>query len=514
MHKFIKTVAIVTVFSVFEKFLGFLYRIYLSKTIGEEGLGIYSVALSVFALLLTLSSSGTPITVSRLMTKYYAENEKEKAKKVISAGLIFTFLISLLISVVFFIFRDYFSFLFSDERCFSIFLTVLFVLSFNATYSVFRGVFWGNKDFLSYSIIELLEEICMIIVGVFLINNSVSVFDGTKRASIAVLVSYLFSFSLATALFYIRGGRLVNPKGQFKPLLTSALPITAMRTVNSLAISLVSIILPLRLVSAGYTNSEALSSFGAAFGGAIPILFIPTTLIGSFTLVLVPEIAENYYKKNYKTLSTDIEKAIKFASVLTFLFIPIFTVCGEEIGVLVFSSVACGKYLTYSSFIMIFMSLSSLSTSILNSIGKETKTLIFFIISSCFMLLSIYFLPKYLGIYALLVGFAFIYVLTTVLNLILLNKNCAVKPKYLKYLFTCLIITLPTLVFGFLTEKVLLPILGNFLTLLFSAMLMGVFFLCLAFILDLFNFDFLYEKFPFLKKIKLKRKKLKSELSN
>ena len=109
MRKFFKTVAIVTVFSICEKFLGFLYRIYLSRTIGAEGVGLYQVALSVFALLLTICASGTPITVSRLMTKYRAEGKTLKAEKVISAGLSFTLLLVLPVCAVFFLFTDYFS---------------------------------------------------------------------------------------------------------------------------------------------------------------------------------------------------------------------------------------------------------------------------------------------------------------------------------------------------------------------------------------------------------------------
>ena len=81
MNRFFKTVAIVTLFSFCEKLLGFLYRIFLSHTIGAEGIGIFQVALSVYGLILTATCSGTPVTVSRLMTKYKAENKPEKIKE-------------------------------------------------------------------------------------------------------------------------------------------------------------------------------------------------------------------------------------------------------------------------------------------------------------------------------------------------------------------------------------------------------------------------------------------------
>ena len=475
MRKFFKTVAIVTVFSVSEKFLGFLYRIFLSRTIGSEGIGLYQVALSVFALLLTVCSSGTPITVSRLMTKYRAENHLEKVNKVITAGIFITLCLALPIFTVFFIFAPKMTFLFADPRCIEIFKVVLPGLIFTSVYSVLRGVFWGDKDFLPYSVIELLEEVCMIVVGIILISLSSGIYEGAFSAGVAVLVSYIFSFTLAVLVFFLRKHKLKNPRAEFKPLLVSAAPITAMRTANSLAVSLVSIILPMRLISAGFSKAQAMSAFGAAAGQAIPLLFIPTTLIGSFTLVLVPEISENFYKKKSFYLKRDIEKAIKFSVFLTCLFIPVFFVCGSEIGVLVFNGHECGTYLTASAFLMLFMSLSSITTSILNSIGLEHKTLIYYIISGVFMLLSIWFLPSVIGIYSLLVGFTFIYGLTTLLNLILLHKNCKEQPKYLKFLSCSTLIIIPTVIFGLMLERLFLPIFGTFLTFFCCSISMVIF---------------------------------------
>ncbi len=507
MQGFFKTVAIVTVFSICEKFLGFLYRIYLSHTIGAEGIGLYQVALSVFALILTLTVSGTPITVSRLMTKYTAENQPERVKKIITAGLSFTLLIVVPVCVIVFTLSGHLNFLFADERCLKIFRVLLPGLIFTSIYSVMRGVFWGSKDFLPYSIIELLEEICMIIVGIILISMSTSVEQGAFGAGLAVLISYIFSFTLATIVFFLRKNKFSNPKSEFKPLLQSALPITAMRSASSLAVSLVSVVLPLRLIAAGFTESGAMTAFGSAMGQAIPILFIPTTLIGSFTLVLVPEISENYYKKREYYLKRDVEKALKFTTFLTCLFIPVFFVCGKEIGLIVFNNTECGEYLTASAFLMLFMSLSNITTSMLNSMGLENKTLIYFIVGSAFMLLSIWFLPSVFGIYSLLIGFTFVYGLTTVLNLVLLHRHCPQKPKYLKFTAWSVLFLLPTVALGLMLEKMLLPVLGIFTCFIACAGAMIIFNALLYVGFNLVSFDLIKTKiFGAIKSKKVKSK--------
>ena len=52
----------------------------------EKGLTADQIALSVFAVLITAASSGIPLTVSRLITKYRAKNNKKAQQSVVTAG--------------------------------------------------------------------------------------------------------------------------------------------------------------------------------------------------------------------------------------------------------------------------------------------------------------------------------------------------------------------------------------------------------------------------------------------
>ena len=87
MKALYKSAIIVTIFSVAERFLGFVYRIFLSRNLGAEGVGIYQVALSVFGVLITITASGIPITVSRLIIKNKATNNKNSVNQTISSGI-------------------------------------------------------------------------------------------------------------------------------------------------------------------------------------------------------------------------------------------------------------------------------------------------------------------------------------------------------------------------------------------------------------------------------------------
>lgn len=229
-----QTAVYVTVFSVVEKFLGFLYRIILSRTLGSEGMGLYQLALSIFAVLITAASSGIPITVSRLITKHRAEKNKNAEQSTITAAIVSTLVFSVPVFIILFFGHKWFDFLFSDARCMSIFLILLPSLTFNSIYSVIRGVFWGNKQFMPYCVIDLIEEIVMIVAGVLLMTNMTSVLDGAQRAAFAIIISYLFSFSIFLRLLFRQGRQTEKPCVRSSDRFCTPRAVTGMRTSNSL----------------------------------------------------------------------------------------------------------------------------------------------------------------------------------------------------------------------------------------------------------------------------------------
>ena len=164
-----KSAAQVTVFSTVEKGLSFLYRIILTRIIGAEGIGIYQICLTVFAVFLTAASSGVPVTVSRLMAKSGANNDIRGKHSAVTAGILCTLAVTVPAAIILFFGRNAFSFLFSDDRCIDIFIILLPGLILTSVYAVIRGSFWGNKQFLPYSVIELLEDAVMVGAGIWLI---------------------------------------------------------------------------------------------------------------------------------------------------------------------------------------------------------------------------------------------------------------------------------------------------------------------------------------------------------
>ena len=469
IKKLAKTVIIVTFFSCFERGLGFIYRVFLSRTIGSEGLGLYQIALSVIGVLITLSASGIPITVSRLMIKERTAKKLNGENKAVSAGIVASLAVSIPACLFFFIFKNGLDLIFADPRCAVLFLIILPGVSLTAVYAVIRGFFWGNKSFYTYSIIELLEEIVMIVCGVFLILKATTTFQKTIYASVAVLLSYIFSFVVSFAVFIAKGGRIINPKEELKPLVTSSVPITFMRTANSFTSSLIAIIFPAVLILTGLDKQTAISQFGVISGMALPLLFIPSTLIGSFSLVLAPELSENFYKKNTQKIRSGVEKALLYSLLISILIVPSFAGTGEYLGTLVYNNQLAGIYVRNSALMMIPMSITIISTSLLNSMGFERKTLKYFLIGSLLLVISIVVLPRFMGNYALIVGYFLSYSINAICNVSLLQKVCKNKLSFNKKF----IITIPICIGGCLLNYFLFNVISVFIS-QFFAMIISV----------------------------------------
>ena len=443
-----KSAAQVTVFSTVEKTLSFIYRIILSRSIGAEGLGIYQICLSVFAVFLTMASSGVPVTVSRLIAKNTATGNAQGKHAVVSSGVLLTLLFTLPIALILFLAKDLYAFLFPDRDCVYIFLWLLPGLILTSIYAIMRGAFWGNKQFLPYSVIELAENAVMVICGCVLIGFAQTAKDGARFAIIAVLISYVFSFVVSLGWYFIKGGKLVNPKKQLKPLFKSSFPITAMRTSTSLLNSCVAMFLPALLTSAcGYTSSEAVALYGTVLGMSIPILFTPNSLIGSIAVVVAPEMSENFYAKREILLKHDIERTVKSAVLIATVLIPVIFTLGEDIGVLFYNNELSGQVIRRFSFMMLPMCISMITTTILNSMNYEVRTLVYFFAGAVVMIGVILAFTGLLGINAYMVGLTLSFIITAGLNLLLLHKNCA-GINYLGYLLKSILICSVACIFG------------------------------------------------------------------
>lgn len=470
---FLKAMFCVTFFSIATRALGFLLKIYLSRSLGTVLLGSYQVAMSIFAVLMTFVSSGIPVVLSRNVSYYSGKNDKKAIGSIVSSGLIITGLICVVISLAVTLFPNLLSFIFTSNASSEMIYILLPALFFSSIYEVLRGALWGEQKFFSISLTEFLEQVIRIILLAILFNTTFINISDTNKTALSLSLACVISSIIVIIIYFKKGGNLANPKQEFSGLLKTSTPITAIRTVSSVMSSIIAIIIPIRLQTFGFTQAEALSEFGIIMGMTFPLLMIPATLISSLAVTMIPSISEqsNDIDKNIvkdkSILQSKINFSLKSSILFSAIFISMFLALGEPICEFIFKNKSAGTYLSIASIIVIPLGLSQISSSILNAIGLEMKSLKNYIISSALLVLSIFFLPKYLGTYSLIIGYFLMSITSASMNISMLYKRGLVNLGFLKTVLILIIINLLSASLGIFSYNIL-PI-NNIIKLFISA---------------------------------------------
>ena len=469
MKSIFKSVALISVFSVLTRLLGFLLRIFLSRTIGAEALGIYQVALSVFMVLLTVVSSGLTLIISRMTASYRVSQDKKASASLVTSAMLVGLAVSVILCLIILLFRNLFSNLFTDENNMNILIILLPSLIFSSIYSVFRGAMWGHDNYFALCITELFEMVVKIGFSVLLLNASMTALQSAMTVAWSFTLSCVFSAIFVVLLFFFYGGKMGKPTKIYKTLISRSAPITGVRIVGSLVQPLIALILPARLILAGYTASQAMSIYGIALGMTFPLLFLPTTLTGSLSTALVPDISMAMAQNDKSHIQNRVTSSINFTLFISFLVVPIFMAIGDKIGVFLYDEVLSGTLLQYSSWIMIPMGVTNITSAILNSIGLEVKSFINYIIGGVFTFFSIMCLTNYMGVLSLPFGMGVSTTITMILNILMIKRKLGIKIKILKEFTLFTLLSLPTLAITSFVSNLL----ANFLPLIFNLILSG-----------------------------------------
>ncbi len=444
-----------SIFSVATKFLGFVFRLYLSRVLPTDMLGMYTVALSVAMVFVTIVGAGMPLTISKAVAGNLVDGNKRKSFSAVTSGLIFCVSMGVILTLFVLLARPVFDKIFTDYDSYIILLTMLPTVLATAFYTPFKGYLWGEERYTAVSAVELIEQVVRVVtcIVLFAVLKNVSLL---LPAGLGLSVACVVSTIVGIIIYYRVGGRLASPKGQFANVIKSCVPLTSIRVCSSLMTPLINIILPLQLMSAGFTNTQTMSLIGIVMGMVIPLLFAPSALIGSLGMALIPKLTALQKENNSLALKNQIKSAINFTLFSCILFVPIFAALGEQVCIILFNNAESGLYLAHFSWLLIPLGLCQITSSILNSLGYEHRSFVYFILSSVLTIALIFVLPKYVGINAVLVAMGAGNGLVYLLNIIKINKVTGLNNYFIKSILYMIAISIPIVLLTKWTYNILI----------------------------------------------------------
>ena len=413
------------------RIIGFFYRIFLSHTIGAEGVGIYQLIFPIYAMAFSLTSSGIQTAISRNVSGKMATGDRRGAKDVFLAGLILTCLGTFLVSI--FLYREsaFISSQFLQEsRCQPLVQLLAYALPFAGVHSCINGYYFGLKKTNIPAISQMVEQIARVssayLVYMILLERGMAVTPLLAAIGLVCeeVVSSLFSVSAAVIHFRKQriGGKLISLAAPIRNILNLSVPLTANRVLINLLQSVEAVCIPLRLQLSGLSTASALSVYGVLTGMALPLVLFPSAITSAISVMLLPTVSEAQASGKHSRIAKTIEGTVQYSLILGIMCTGLFLCFGNDLGRVLFNSPLAGNFIMSLAWICPFLYLGSTLSSILNGLGKAMTSFWQNTIALVIRILFVWFLIPRFGITAYLWGLLVSQLLTAFMALFVLSR--------------------------------------------------------------------------------------------
>ncbi|MGG3842084.1 stage V sporulation protein B [Anoxybacillus kestanbolensis] len=388
MSKFLKGTIILIVAGLLTRILGFINRIVVARLIGEEGVGLYMMAVPTLALAITITQFGLPVAISKLVAEAEAVGDKRKVKKILVVSLSIT----IILSAIFFpsllaIAPILAETLFTDARVYYPLVAIAPVVPIVAVSSVLRGYFQGKQQMKPYAYSQLLEQA----VRITLIAAFTTAFlpYGIEYAAAGAMVSSVVGEFVSLVYLFITFKRkkpiriryrffsyVKEGKDTFVSLMRIAVPTLGSRMIGSIAWFFEPIVVAQSLALAGITTVHATKQYGELTGYALPLLMLPSFITYALATSLVPAISEAAAQRQHRLIEYRLHQAIRLSLLTGGLSIAVLYVLAEEMMQLMYGANQSAIFVKVMAPFFIFYYLQGPLQAVLQALdlAKEAMT--------------------------------------------------------------------------------------------------------------------------------------------
>lgn len=406
MSKFLRGTLILILAGLITRVLGFVNRIVIARLIGDEGVGLYMMAVPTLFLIITATQLGLPVAISKLVAEAQALGDNRKTKKILIVSLSITSILSIVFTSLLIVFAPIISqTFFTDERTYYPLIAITPVIPIIAISSIIRGYFHGRQQMKPAAYSQVIEQI----VRILLVAVCTKAFlpYGVEYAAAGAMLSAVFG-ELASLLYmlfmfklkkHIKIRRhffksLKGGKVTFYELMGIALPTTGSRMIGSISWFLEPIVVAQSLAIAGVATITATKQYGELTGFALPLLMLPSFITVSLSTSLVPAISEAMAQKQFLQIEHRLHQALRLSFVTGGLAVVVLYVFAEPVMQLMYGSVKAAVFVQVMAPFFIFhyfqgplqavlQALNLAQAAMINSfIGAAVKTALIFMLAT------------------------------------------------------------------------------------------------------------------------------------
>jgi stage V sporulation protein B len=382
---FLNGAFILAVAGIISKFIGFFFKVPITRLIGAEGLGLYNYPYNLYSAMLAISITGLPVAISKLVSERIALKQYRAVHKVFKVALILMSLVGIFTSAVLFAGSKIIVNKFWPPGAYYPLMGLVFAPIFVASMSVFRGYFQGMQLMMPTAISQIFESFGRLIVGLglayFFVNKGIpyaaggASFGATAGAVLGLIVLIISYLKIQSKLNKnIQKHKVIEKEESSIFIITKILSISVPISIGAVASSMMSLIDSLminsRLLIAGFSVKEASVLYGQ-LGTANTLINFPLTISIAIAASIVPAISEAKVHENYHEIRQKLEEGIKMGFYIGLPATIGLFILADPILAFIFPTInGGGKLLQLLAVALIFITLNQILTGALQGFGK------------------------------------------------------------------------------------------------------------------------------------------------
>ena len=290
-NSFLTGAATIAAGGLIAKLVGALYRIPLLSLIGGRGIGLYQLVYPVYCMLLTVSATGIPSSIAKLVAERV---EKGKSPQGVFRSAMRLFLmIGLAGTVVMALAAPLLSRAQGSAEVRAGYYTLAPAVLLTSALSVFRGYFQGKNRMLPTAVSEIVEQVVKVGFGLlfaYLYRDDLRVAVTLLLFAVTISEAVALAFMVwryrrdeTRSLYPDDGGRYA-----MKSILKLSIPVTLSSVLLPLS-SLIDSVLVVRLL--GKYAGDAVTLYGLFAGGAVTVINLPVSVCYGIAAASIPAVA-------------------------------------------------------------------------------------------------------------------------------------------------------------------------------------------------------------------------------
>lgn len=426
----LKSAGILMFSGICAKSFDFAFRAFYSRQLGTEGMGLLSLGFGLHGVMLTVSTAGLGVAVSKVVSEYLEKGQLQAVKRSMRlaiwgvACLALTVILLTLLSAEWIGRRILGDVRISTGLC----CLVPSVLFMGVSYCL-KGYFYASRKVFIPASSEFLEQAVKFLTISLLLKwflprgiayGCAAVFAGISIGE--------FSSCLYLTLFYLREEKHLSSGEEKGGIFMALLQVSFPSMLSSLAGSSLrmqeEVWIVVALKKFGLSHAEAISGLGIVHGMVIPMLVLPLTLLGSVTTLLVPEIARRNTLSHKARLCAMVGKVYRAGLLGGGMVCLVFLLFAPQLAQGIYGDASIAPMVRSLSVLCPVMFLDSLSCAVLNGLGKQVLLLGYNVCDSLLRLGAIFLLVPVYGMSALLWVIAFSNLFTCALTVGSVQNAC------------------------------------------------------------------------------------------